>query len=55
MHLAELLEARKVLLTRHWTARRCHPRRKRRGHGWMAGYADIGWSNSLGWYEGLGS
>src|SRR5215208_5518486 len=23
---------------------------KRRGHGWLAGYADIGWSNSLGWY-----
>ncbi|MBA3791987.1 MAG: hypothetical protein H0X23_12210 [Rubrobacter sp.] len=21
---------------------------KRRGHGWLAGYADIGWSNSLG-------
>src|SRR5215207_1183018 len=26
---------------------------KRRGHGWMAGQADIGWSNSLGWYEGF--
>jgi hypothetical protein len=26
---------------------------KRRGHGWLAGYADIGWSNSLGWYEGF--
>jgi hypothetical protein len=24
---------------------------KRRGHGWLAGCADIGWSNSLGWYE----
>lgn len=24
---------------------------KRRGHGWLAGQADIGWSNSLGWYE----
>ena len=22
---------------------------KRRGHGWLAGEADIGWSNSLGW------
>jgi hypothetical protein len=22
---------------------------KRRGHGWLAGRADIGWSNSLGW------
>jgi len=26
---------------------------KRRGHGWLAGQADIGWSNSLGWYEGF--
>ena len=23
------------------------------GAGWLAGYADIGWSNSLGWYEGF--
>ena len=22
---------------------------KRRGHGWLAGRADIGWSNSIGW------
>ena len=26
---------------------------KRRGEGWLAGYADIGWSNSVGWYEGF--
>src|SRR5688500_17226495 len=26
---------------------------KRRGHGWLAGRADIGWSNALGWYEGF--
>jgi len=26
---------------------------KRRGAGWMAGNADIGWSNGLGWYEGF--
>src|SRR3954465_2274910 len=26
---------------------------KRRGVGWLVGYADIGWSNSLGWYEGF--
>jgi hypothetical protein len=24
---------------------------KRRGTGWLAGQADIGWSNHLGWYE----
>jgi hypothetical protein len=26
---------------------------KRRGEGWLAGQADIGYSNRLGWYEGL--
>src|SRR3712207_7027147 len=26
---------------------------KRRGSGWLAGCADIGWSNRLGWYEGF--
>jgi hypothetical protein len=26
---------------------------KRRGTGWLAGQADIGWSNRIGWYEGL--
>ncbi len=25
---------------------------KRRGTGWLAGQADIGWSNRIGWYEG---
>jgi hypothetical protein len=26
---------------------------KRRGTGWLAGQADIGWSNRIGWYEGV--
>jgi hypothetical protein len=26
---------------------------KRRGLGWLLGVADIGWSNRLGWYEGI--
>ena len=26
---------------------------KRRGLGWLPGVADIGWSNRLGWYEGV--
>jgi hypothetical protein len=26
---------------------------KRRGAGWLPGVADIGWSNRLGWYEGV--
>lgn len=26
---------------------------KRRGRGWLCGIAEIGWSNRIGWYEGL--
>jgi hypothetical protein len=26
---------------------------KRRGSGWLAGQADLGWSNRVGWYVGL--
>jgi hypothetical protein len=26
---------------------------RRRGHGWLAGQADVGWSTRLGWYCGL--
>ena len=26
---------------------------KRRGTGWLAGQADIGWSTRIGWYEGV--
>jgi len=26
---------------------------KRRGAGWLAGQVDIGWSNRIGWYEGV--
>jgi hypothetical protein len=26
---------------------------KRRGAGWLPGLANIGWSNRLGWYEGV--
>lgn len=26
---------------------------KRRSSGWLAGLADIGWSNRVGWYEGF--
>jgi hypothetical protein len=53
LHLAALLQAPKcpyeALDTSAMPTRDC----KRRGHGWMAGQADIGWSNSLGWYEGF--
>ena len=53
LHLVALLEVRKrpyeALDSSAMPTRDC----KRRGHGWLAGQADIGWSNSLGWYEGF--
>jgi hypothetical protein len=54
VHLLALLEAQRpppyeALDSSAMPTRDC----KRRGHGWMAGQADIGWSNSLGWYEGF--
>ena len=53
LHLVSLLEVRKcpyeALDSSAMPIRDC----KRRGHGWLAGDADIGWSNSIGWYEGF--
>ncbi len=53
LHLATLLEVGKcpyqALDSSAMPVRDC----KRRGHGWLVGRADIGWSNSLGWYEGF--
>jgi hypothetical protein len=53
VHLVALLEARRcpyeVLDSSAMPVRDA----KRRGSGWLAGQADIGWSNSLGWYEGF--
>lgn len=53
LHLATLLGAREcsyqALDSSAMPTRDC----KRRGAGWLAGYADVGWSNSIGWYEGF--
>jgi hypothetical protein len=53
LHLATLLGAREcpyeVLDSSAMPTRDC----KRRGAGWLAGYADVSWSNSIGWYEGF--
>jgi hypothetical protein len=53
LHLAALLNAQncpyEALDSSAMPTRDC----KRRGHGWLAGSADVGWSNSLGWYEGF--
>ena len=53
VHLVVVLDAREppyeALDSSAMPIRDC----KRRGHGWLAGRADMGWSNSLGWYEGF--
>lgn len=53
VHLVALLDAQRppyeALDSSAMPIRDC----KRRGHGWLAGHADIGWSNSLGWSEGF--
>jgi len=53
VHLVAVLDARRPLYealdSSAISIRDC----KRRGPGWLAGRADIGWSNSLGWYEGF--
>lgn len=53
LYLVERLEARQTPFeTLDGSAARTR-NCKRRGAGWLAGLADIGWSNRLGWYEGL--
>jgi hypothetical protein len=53
VHLVAVLDARRspyeALDSSAMPTRDC----KRRGHGWLAGRANVGWSNSLGWYEGF--
>ncbi len=53
LHMVDLLHARQLA----YEALDCSgvPTRnaKRRGRGWLPGVTDIGWSNRLGWYEGV--
>jgi hypothetical protein len=53
LHLAEVLDARECSYEALDSSAMPVRDAKRRGAGWLAGYADIGWSNSLGWYEGF--
>jgi hypothetical protein len=53
LHLAALLQTRKCSYQALDSSAMPVRDAKRRGAGWLAGYADIGWSNSLGWYEGF--
>jgi hypothetical protein len=53
LHLVALLEVRKCPYEALDSSAMPIRDAKRRGHGWLAGDADIGWSNSIGWYEGF--
>jgi hypothetical protein len=55
LHLVEIMEAQKRCPYDEALDSSAMPVRdaKRRGGGWLAGSADIGWSNHLGWYEGF--
>ena len=53
LHLAEAMEARECPYEALDSSAMPVRDAKRRGAGWLAGFADIGWSNSLGWYEGF--
>jgi len=53
IHLAESLDAQKALYEAMDTGPVVTRNAKRRGSGWLVGQGDIGYSNRLGWYEGL--
>ncbi len=53
LHLVDLLGGRHALYEALDGSAVPTREAKRRGAGWLPGLADIGWSNRLGWYEGL--
>jgi hypothetical protein len=53
LFLVCLMDAQNCLFERIDSSGIATPDAKRRGDGWLAGQADIGWSNRLGWYEGF--
>jgi hypothetical protein len=53
LHLAEMMEAQRCPYEALDSSAMPIRDAKRRGSGWLAGCADIGWSNRLGWYEGF--
>ena len=52
-HLAGLLQERRCLYGALDSSGVPTRDAKRRGRGWLAGQADICWSNLLGWYKGF--
>src|SRR5438874_3229673 len=53
LHLVELLHAQQCLYEVLDSTAAVTRDAKRRDLGWLAGQADIGWSNRIGWYEGF--
>jgi len=53
LHLVELMQAQQCLYEVLDSSAAVTRDAKRRGLGWLAGQADIGWSNRIGWYEGF--
>jgi len=53
LHLVRLLTAQACLYEVLDSTAAVTRDAKRRGTGWLAGQADIGWSNRIGWYEGF--
>jgi len=53
LHLVRMMEAHRCPYQALDSAAMPVRDSKRRGAGWLAGLADIGWSNRLGWYEGF--
>ena len=53
LHLVNLLNAQACSYERIDSSGIATRDAKRRGQGWLAGQADIGWSNRIGWYEGF--
>lgn len=53
LHLVDLLEADRAPYEALDGTAVVIRNAKRRGEGWLAGQADIGYSNRLGWYEGF--
>jgi Transposase DDE domain len=53
LHLVRLLNAQACLYEVLDSTAAVTRDSKRRGTGWLAGQADIGWSNRIGWYEGF--
>jgi hypothetical protein len=53
LYLAHLLQAQQCLYEVLDSTAAVTRDAKRRGLGWLAGQADIGWSNRIGWYEGF--